>query len=98
MCNVDLWTELEGLESLPALECLVILLAQHPQKSRIPFARASQVYAHKLLCMRCSYFRAMFEGQMREAPVAEARIVQFAHQALLSRDSPISPIMEYTRK
>jgi hypothetical protein len=26
-----------------------------------------QVYAHKLLCMRCSYFRAMFEGQMREA-------------------------------
>lgn len=26
-----------------------------------------QVYAHKLLCMRCSYFRAMFDGQMREA-------------------------------
>merc|ERR1712039_477105 len=25
------------------------------------------VYAHKLLCMRCSYFQAMFEGQMREA-------------------------------
>lgn len=25
------------------------------------------VYAHKLLCMRCSYFRAMFDSQMREA-------------------------------
>lgn len=25
------------------------------------------VYAHKLLCMRCSYFRAMFDGQMRES-------------------------------
>ena len=28
---------------------------------------AIKVYAHKLLCMRCSYFRAMFDGQMREA-------------------------------
>jgi len=25
------------------------------------------IYAHKLLCVRCSYFQAMFEGQMREA-------------------------------
>merc|ERR1719506_1972107 len=29
------------------------------------------VYAHKLLCLRCSYFRAMFEGQMLEASMKE---------------------------
>jgi hypothetical protein len=38
------------------------------EKPKLPDALAPfQVYAHKLLCMRCSYFRAMFDGQMREA-------------------------------
>ena len=25
------------------------------------------VYAHKILCMRCTYFRAMLMGEMRES-------------------------------
>jgi len=39
-----------------------------------------EVYAHKLLCMRCSYFRAMFEGQMREAQQKTIKIPGVSHR------------------
>mmetsp|Transcript_69935 Transcript_69935/g.177496 ORF Transcript_69935/g.177496 Transcript_69935/m.177496 type:complete len:522 (+) Transcript_69935:109-1674(+) len=42
------------------------------------------VYAHKLLCIRCSYFRAMFEGQMREAQEKTITIPQVSHKAFLA--------------
>mmetsp|Transcript_88030 Transcript_88030/g.247419 ORF Transcript_88030/g.247419 Transcript_88030/m.247419 type:complete len:510 (+) Transcript_88030:40-1569(+) len=42
------------------------------------------VYAHKLLCMRCSYFRAMFEGQMREAQQNTITINNISHRAFLA--------------
>mmetsp|Transcript_29585 Transcript_29585/g.62882 ORF Transcript_29585/g.62882 Transcript_29585/m.62882 type:complete len:512 (+) Transcript_29585:125-1660(+) len=42
------------------------------------------VYAHKLLCMRCSYFRAMFDGQMREAQQKTITIPQVSHRVFLS--------------
>lgn len=42
------------------------------------------VYAHKLLCMRCSYFRAMFEGQMREAQQKTVTINNVSHRVFLA--------------
>mmetsp|Transcript_35701 Transcript_35701/g.83574 ORF Transcript_35701/g.83574 Transcript_35701/m.83574 type:complete len:506 (+) Transcript_35701:364-1881(+) len=42
------------------------------------------VYAHKLLCMRCSYFRAMFEGQMREAQQKTITIPNISHRVFLT--------------
>ncbi|CAE7637232.1 LZTR1, partial [Symbiodinium sp. CCMP2456] len=42
------------------------------------------VYAHKLLCMRCSYFRAMFEGQMREAQQKTITINNVSHRVFLA--------------
>lgn len=42
------------------------------------------VYAHKLLCMRCSYFRAMFEGSMREAQQKTITIPGVAHRVFIS--------------
>lgn len=34
------------------------------------------VYAHKLMLMRCSYFRALFLGEMRESRLSSIRIEQ----------------------
>jgi len=42
------------------------------------------VYAHKLLCTRCSYFRAMFEGQMREAQQKMITINSVSHRVFLA--------------
>mmetsp|Transcript_56873 Transcript_56873/g.133639 ORF Transcript_56873/g.133639 Transcript_56873/m.133639 type:complete len:509 (+) Transcript_56873:273-1799(+) len=42
------------------------------------------VYAHKLLCMRCSYFRAMFDGQMREAQQKTITIPNMSHRVFLT--------------
>eukprot|EP00435_Cladocopium_sp_Y103_P076334 s33_g92.t3 len=42
------------------------------------------VYAHKLLCMRCSYFRAMFDGQMREAQQKTITINNVSHRVFLA--------------
>lgn len=42
------------------------------------------VHAHKLLCMRCSYFRAMFEGQMREAQQKTITINNVSHRVFLA--------------
>jgi hypothetical protein len=41
------------------------------------------VYAHKLLCMRCSYFRAMFEGHMREAQQKTITINNVSYRVFL---------------
>lgn len=41
------------------------------------------VYAHKLLCMRCSYFRAMFDGQMREAQQKTITINNVSYRVFL---------------
>jgi len=42
------------------------------------------VHAHKLLCVRCSYFRAMFEGQMREAQQKTVTINNVSHRVFLA--------------
>jgi len=42
------------------------------------------VYAHKLLCSRCSYFRAMFEGNMRESQQKTITIQDVSHSIFLS--------------
>jgi N-acetylneuraminic acid mutarotase len=42
------------------------------------------VYAHKLMLMRCSYFRALFLGEMIESRQATIRIEQVPHSIFLS--------------
>jgi hypothetical protein len=41
------------------------------------------VYAHKLLLMRSSYFRALFLGDMKESTMSTVRIEQVAHDIFL---------------
>ena len=41
------------------------------------------VYAHKLMLMRCSYFRALFLGEMKESKMATVRIEQVSHPIFL---------------
>lgn len=43
-----------------------------------------QVYAHKLMLMRCSYFRALFLGEMMESRLATIRIEQVPYHIFLS--------------
>ena len=42
------------------------------------------VYAHKLLCMRGPYFKAMLEGPMREAQQKTITIPQVSHRVFLA--------------
>jgi hypothetical protein len=41
------------------------------------------VYAHKLMLMRCSYFRALFLGEMMESRMPTVRIEQVSHPIFL---------------
>jgi hypothetical protein len=41
------------------------------------------VYAHKLMLMRCSYFRALFLGSMKESTMETIRIEQVSHPIFL---------------
>lgn len=43
-----------------------------------------EVYAHKVMLMRCAYFRALFLGQMRESQLATVRLEQVSHQIFLA--------------
>lgn len=43
-----------------------------------------QVHAHKLICSRCNFFRAMFEGQMRESQQKTIMINDVSHNIFLS--------------
>jgi N-acetylneuraminic acid mutarotase len=42
------------------------------------------VYAHKLMLMRCSYFQALFLGDMRESRLSTIRIEQVSHSIFLA--------------
>jgi len=42
------------------------------------------VYAHKILCMRCPYFKAMFMGEMRESRAREIVIQDVRHPIFLA--------------
>jgi hypothetical protein len=42
------------------------------------------VYAHKLMLMRCSYFEALFLGQMKESRMSEIPISQVSHPIFLA--------------
>lgn len=42
-------------------------LAQPPLKNNKTTVEGQPVYAHKVLCMRCTYFRAMLTGEMKES-------------------------------
>lgn len=42
-----------------------------------------QVYAHKLMLMRCSYFRALILGEMKESKEETIRIEQVSHPIFL---------------
>jgi hypothetical protein len=42
------------------------------------------VYAHKILCLRCLYFRAMFAGEMRESRAQEVVIPDVRHSIFLA--------------
>lgn len=41
------------------------------------------VYAHKIMLMRCSYFRALFLGEMKESKLSTIRIEQVSHPIFL---------------
>jgi hypothetical protein len=43
----------------------------------------TQVYAHKLMLMRCLYFRALFLGDMKESMQSTVRIEQVSHPIFL---------------
>jgi len=43
-----------------------------------------EVYAHKLMLMRCSYFQALFLGSMREASLDTIRLEQVRYPIFLS--------------
>ena len=42
------------------------------------------VYAHKFMLMRCTYFRALFLGDMRESRLSTIRIEEVRHSVFLS--------------
>lgn len=42
------------------------------------------VHAHKLLCTRCEYFKAMLSGQMRESRATEIVLPHLRHQIFLA--------------
>ena len=42
------------------------------------------VYAHKILCMRCTYFRAMLMGEMRESRAREIELQDVRHPIFLA--------------
>ena len=44
---------------------------------------AQVVYAHKLMLMRCSYFRALILGEMKESKEETIRIEQVSHPIFL---------------
>ena len=41
--------------------------AKDELKTQLRWTDGREIHAHKLLCMRCLYFKAMFEGSLREA-------------------------------
>jgi leucine-zipper-like transcriptional regulator 1 len=41
------------------------------------------VYSHKIMLMRCSYFRALFLGEMKESKLSTIRIEQVSHPIFL---------------
>jgi hypothetical protein len=45
--------------------------------------KGNPVYAHKLMLMRCSYFRALFLGSMKELTMETIRIEQVSHPIFL---------------
>ena len=47
-----------------------------------------KVPAHRAICMRCPYFRALFAGPMREARQAEIALPELRHAVFL-------PLLEY---
>lgn len=42
------------------------------------------VYAHKILCMRCTYFKAMLTGEMKESRAAEIVLPDVRHPIFLA--------------
>jgi len=68
-----------------SLICDLRSLLNEQKLSDVTFiVEGKPVHAHKLLCVRCSYFRAMFEGQMREAQEKTVTINNVSHRVFLA--------------
>lgn len=61
------------------------LLVDNDTLSDVTFiVEGRSVYAHKLMLMRCSYFEALFLGQMREAQMSTIHIDEVRYEIFLS--------------
>jgi leucine-zipper-like transcriptional regulator 1 len=61
------------------------LLVNNDTLSDVTFVvEGRSVYAHKLMLMRCSYFEALFLGQMREAQMSTIPIDEVRYEIFLS--------------
>ncbi|KAF4325521.1 hypothetical protein BBO99_00000339 [Phytophthora kernoviae] len=61
------------------------LLVNNQLMSDVTFiVEGGPVYGHKNLCVRCSYFRAMFTGEMQESTAREVEITDVSRSTFLS--------------
>ena len=49
-----------------------------------PVSEGAPVHAHKVLCMRCTYFRAMLTGEMIESRAREVVLNDVRHPIFLA--------------
>ncbi|CAN0329150.1 unnamed protein product, partial [Phaeothamnion confervicola] len=57
----------------------------NPLLSDITFVvEGIKVYAHKILCMRCTFFRAMLTGEMKESRAREVVLEDVRHPIFLA--------------
>ncbi len=56
-------------------------MVNNPSMSDVTFmVEGRAVYAHRLLCVRSAYFKAMFEGSMKESKLERIQIPNVSYR------------------